>query len=60
MTFAYGASLDDPANLFSSSLDGNSRRAIDIAEGGTVDAEAFKALVRAAVAPNRVRKQPKR
>jgi hypothetical protein len=60
LTFAYGASLDDPAGLFNSSLDGNTRRAIDIMEGGTVDAEAFKALIREAVAWNVVKKQPKR
>ena len=52
LTFAKGASLDDPAKLFNSSLDGNVRRAIDIAEGEEVDAEAFKALIRAAVALN--------
>jgi hypothetical protein len=52
LTFAKGASLEDPAGLFNSSLDGNVRRAIDIAEGEEVDAEAFKALVRAAVALN--------
>lgn len=52
MTFAKGASLADPAKLFNSSLDGNVRRAIDIREGETVDAEAFKALVRAAVELN--------
>jgi hypothetical protein len=60
LTFAYGASLDDPAGLFNSSLDGNTRRAIDIMEGGTVDAEAFKALIREAVALNIVKKGPKR
>ena len=49
LTFAYGASLDDPAGLFNSSLEGNTRRAIDIPEGGTIDAEAFKALIREAV-----------
>lgn len=49
LTFANGASLDDPANLFNSSLGGHTRRAIDIHEGETVDARAFKALVRAAV-----------
>jgi len=49
LTFAKGASLDDPAKLFNSSLGGNTRRAIDIHEGETVDARAFKALVRAAV-----------
>ncbi len=52
MTFAKGASLDDPAGLFNSSLDGNTRRAIDIREGDTIDEEALKALVRAAVALN--------
>ncbi|WP_395614106.1 DUF1801 domain-containing protein [Allosphingosinicella sp.] len=59
LTFAYGASLDDPAGLFNSSLEGNTRRAIDIMEGGMVDAVAFKALIRAAVALNMVRKAPK-
>jgi hypothetical protein len=53
LTFAKGASLEDPAGLFNSSLDGNVRRAIDIHEGETVDAAAFKALVRRAVALNR-------
>ena len=53
LTFARGASLDDPAGLFNSSLTGGTRRAIDIREGETVDAEAFKALVREAVAANR-------
>ncbi|HXJ35280.1 MAG TPA: DUF1801 domain-containing protein [Candidatus Eisenbacteria bacterium] len=52
LTFAKGASLKDPAKLFNSSLDGNVRRAIDIHEGEQVDAGAFKALVRAAVALN--------
>ena len=52
LTFAKGASLKDPAGLFNSSLDGNVRRAIDIAEGEEVDATAFKALVREAVAYN--------
>jgi len=52
LTFAKGASLKDPALLFNSSLDGNVRRAIDIREGETVDAAAFKALVREAVALN--------
>jgi hypothetical protein len=52
LTFAKGASLKDPKKLFNSSLDGNVRRAIDIHEGETVDATAFKALVRAAVALN--------
>ena len=52
LTFAKGASLPDPAKLFNSSLDGNVRRAIDIREGEKVDAAAFKALIRAAVALN--------
>ena len=52
LTFAKGASLKDPARLFNSSLDGNVRRAIDIREGEDVNASAFKALVRQAVAVN--------
>jgi hypothetical protein len=52
LTFAKGASLKDPAHLFNASLDGNARRAIDIREGEDVDASAFKALVRRAVALN--------
>jgi hypothetical protein len=52
LTFMRGASLADPSRLFNSSLDGNTRRAIDIHEGETVDARAFKALVKAAVAFN--------
>ena len=52
LTFAKGASLKDPAKLFNSSLEGNTRRAIDIHEGETVDASAFKALIRAAIALN--------
>lgn len=52
MTFAKGASLDDPSALFNSSLDGNTRRAIDFREGETIDEEALKALIRAAVALN--------
>ena len=52
LTFAKGASLDDPSGLFNSSLEGNTRRAIDIHEGEKVDAGAFKALIRAAVALN--------
>jgi hypothetical protein len=52
LTFARGASLPDPKGLFNSSLEGNTRRAIDIAEGEQVDARAFKALVKAAVAAN--------
>ena len=49
LTFMKGASLDDPKQLFNSSLEGNARRAIDIREGEQVDADAFKALIRAAV-----------
>lgn len=52
LTFAHGASLPDPAALFNASLEGNTRRAIDIAEGEAVDARAFKALIKAAVARN--------
>ena len=52
LTFMKGASLADPARLFNSSLDGNARRAIDIHEGEEIDADAFKALVHAAVALN--------
>ena len=52
MTFAKGASLDDPSGLFNSSLEGNTRRAIDFHEGGRIDEQALKALVRAAVALN--------
>ena len=52
LTFAKGASLKDSAKLFNSSLDGNTRRAIDIHEGQEVDAAAFKALIRAAIALN--------
>jgi len=52
LTFARGASLPDPAGLFNSSLEGNVRRAIDIPEGGDVDAAAFRTLIREAVALN--------
>ncbi len=52
LTFAKGASLQDPSRLFNSSLDGNTRRAIDINEGESVDEFAFEALVREAVALN--------
>jgi hypothetical protein len=52
LTFAKGASLEDPAGLFNASLDGNARRAIDLHEGAAIDAAAFKALVRAAIALN--------
>jgi hypothetical protein len=52
MTFAKGASLDDPSGLFNASLEGNTRRAIDFHEGSRIDEEALKALIRAAVALN--------
>ena len=52
LTFAKGAALDDPSRLFNASLDGNAWRAIDIHQGDTIDAKAFKALVRAAAALN--------
>ena len=55
LTFARGAELDDPSGLFNSSLDGNTRRAIDIREGEEIDGEALKALVRAAVEANLMR-----
>jgi len=57
MTFAKGATLDDPSGLFNSSLDGNTRRAIDFHEGETINEEALKALVRAAVTLNASRAQ---
>jgi hypothetical protein len=61
MTFAKGAALKDPRNLFNSSLDGNVRRAIDIHEGDKVDAAALMDLIRAAVALNiEVKNKPKR
>jgi len=59
LTFAKGASLKDPKRLFNSSLEGNVRRAIDIHEGEEVDATAFKALIRDAVALNRAGKATK-
>ena len=52
LTFARGASIDDPKRLFNSSLEGNTRRAIDIREGEKIDEAAFKRLIRAAVAAN--------
>ena len=52
MTFAKGASLEDPSGLFNSSLEGNTRRAIDFHEGDKIDEKALKALIRAAVALN--------
>ena len=55
LTFARGASIPDPAGLFNASLEGNTRRAIDIHEGEKIDARAFKALVKAAVAHNGAR-----
>jgi hypothetical protein len=60
LTFARGASLPDPSRLFNSSLEGNTRRAIDIHEGEQVDARAFKALVKAAVAQNGPRAKTKK
>ena len=66
LTFARGASVDDPDQLFNASLDGNTRRAIDLREGDTLDASAFKRLIRAAVAANsaalaqRAAKKPKK
>ena len=63
MTFAKGAALEDPSGLFNSSLEGNTRRAIDIHEGDKIDEKALKALIRAAVALNMsaraARKKPK-
>jgi hypothetical protein len=69
LTFAKGASLEDPSGLFNSSLEGNTRRAIDIHEGDKIDEKALKALIRAAVAlntsvratarPARAQKRPK-
>lgn len=60
LTFARGAALNDPAGLFNSSLDGNVRRAIDLREGEQIDAAAFKALVRAAIALNLERSKPRK
>jgi hypothetical protein len=57
LTFFRGAALDDPAKLFNSSLEGNARRAIDIAEGEQLDDESFKALIRSAVAANTAAKR---
>lgn len=57
LTFARGAALDDPTGLFNASLDGNVRRAIDIAEGETIDGDALKALIRAAAASNIAKKR---
>ena len=58
MTFAHGAALKDPAKLFNSSLEGNVRRAIDIAEGAKINEKALKDLIRAAVDLNRAKKKP--
>ena len=60
LTFAKGASLPDPSQLFNASLEGGTRRAIDIHEGEMVDARAFKALVKAAVAENGLTSRKKR
>ena len=60
LTFAKGASCDDPSRLFNASLDGNTRRAIDLKEGDDVDENAFVRLVRAAVALNRSSKKSRR
>lgn len=60
LTFAHGAALKDPAKLFNASLDGATRRAIDITEGDTLNEKAFKALVKAAVAFNAAKKKAKR
>ena len=60
MTFAKGASLDDPAGLFNSSLEGNTRRAIDFPEGAVIDEDALKALIRAAVALNQASRAKKK
>lgn len=57
LTFAKGASLDDPSGLFNSSLEGNTRRAIDIHEGETLREDAFKALIRSAVALNQIKRR---
>jgi len=59
MTFARGAALKDPAKLFNSSLDGNTRRAIDFPEGGQINEKALKTLIRDAVALNQTKSKPK-
>ena len=59
LTFAQGASIDDPSKLFNSSLDAGTRRAIDIREGEEPDAEAFKNLIRAAAAVNGAKARPR-
>jgi hypothetical protein len=58
LTFAKGAAVPDPAGLFNASLEGNTRRAIDIREGDTLDPEAFKTLIRAAAILNRSKTRP--
>jgi len=60
MTFAKGASLEDPSHIFNSSMDGNARRAIDFHEGEAVDEEAIKELIRAAIALNKPSSKPSR
>ena len=60
LTFAKGASLEDPAGLFNASLEGNTRRAIDIREGDKIDEKALKTLIRAAVALNASARSPKK
>ncbi|RAI64571.1 DUF1801 domain-containing protein [Pseudomonas fluorescens] len=60
MTFAKGASLDDPSNLFNASLEGNTRRAIDIREGELIDEKALKVLIQAAIELNTSRSQSKK
>jgi hypothetical protein len=60
LTFAKGASLEDPSGLFNASLEGSTRRAIDIREGESLDGDALKALIRAAVSLNTSRKAPGR
>lgn len=57
LTFAKGAALDDPSGLFNASLEGNARRAIDLFEGDTLNAKAFKALIKAAAAANAKKKK---
>jgi hypothetical protein len=59
LTFAKGAAVKDPSKLFNSSLEGNTRRAIDFPEGGKIDEKAFKALVKAAVALNKSKSKAK-
>jgi hypothetical protein len=59
LTFARGASLEDPKKLFNSSLEGNTRRAIDLREGGKINQAAFKQLIRAAVAANAAARAPR-